>query len=134
MNNQQRICAIVRLQNDVKELRRENETLKTLLNAVKQVVLDNRPKDGVDGAPGKDGAPGRDGERGERGIPGRDADITVVGNAELTAAVAKLRSEKARAQAAFLVAIEENSRRRHSGLKRVLAAALNTLKRDAGLV
>lgn len=119
MKNQQRICAIVQLQNDVKELRREIATLKTLLNA----VLDTR---GV----GKDG---RDGVQGERGPAGRDADITVVGNAELTAAVAKLRSEKARAQAAFLIAIEENSQRPHSGLKRILAAALNTLKRESGL-
>ncbi len=123
---------------------------------------DGRPgRDGKDGAPSTiPGPPGRAGhsirsekgargERGEKGDSivgpkgdsivgpkgdkGERGDITIVGDAELAAAVAQLRAEKARAQAAFLVVLEENSKRPHSGLKKVLAATLEGLKRDAGL-
>ena len=71
-------------------------------------------RDGVDGKPARDGANGRDGRHGNDGKDGRDGidgklgpqgpkgepgDITVVGDAELLAAVKKVKEQKARALA-----------------------------------
>ncbi len=116
----------------VAELEAENKRLRVhLVGELKTAVNDakNAFHDGRDGAPGRDGESivGPKGDKGERG------DITIVGDVELQAAVTKLRAEKARAQAAFLVALDENSQRPHSGLKKVLAATLEGLKREAGL-
>jgi hypothetical protein len=116
--------------------------LLALDKAIKSVVLSPGPQGkqgqtGASGADGRNGNPGRDGRDGKDscvpGPQGPRGDITIVGDTELAAAVAQLRAEKARAQAAFLIAIDENSKRPHSGLKRVLTAILDTLKRDAGL-
>ena len=89
---------------------------------------------GRDGKDGVDGRPGSDCQcravKGDQGDPG---DITILGDAELQAAVTKLRFEKLRWQAALLREIEENAQCKHSGVQKVLALVLKKLKSDAGL-
>lgn len=83
-----------------------------------------------DGAPGKDGAKG---DTGATGAAGRDADVSIVGDPELVAAVGKLKAEKASVQAAFLLQVDRASKVGHAGLRKVLQQALDELKRDAEL-
>lgn len=82
--------------------------------------------DGTDGRNGKDGLPGPRGEKGERG------DLTVIGDAELKAAVFQLREEKTR----FIRALVERmaaAKNTPEYLRDHLLNHLATLKKDAGL-
>jgi hypothetical protein len=62
---------------------------------------------GPRGEKGADGLPGARGEKGDRGEKGESGDVTVVGNAELLAAVEKLRAQKAALQALLATRIAE---------------------------
>ena len=53
-------------------------------------------RDGTDGKNGRDGKDGRDGTDGAKGEPG---DLTIIGDSDLQAAVAKLRAQRAAALA-----------------------------------
>ena len=81
--------------------------LNNLLSDVQSlgVTLARGPQ-GAKGAPGNDGKDGKDsvvpGPPGPCGPQGPRGDVTIVGDAELQAAVEKLRAEKARVQAALL--------------------------------
>jgi hypothetical protein len=57
--------------------------------------------------------------------------LDVAGDAELRAAVEKLRARNAAWHAAWLMALEKNSTRRHPGLKTTIDAVLAKLKTEA---
>jgi hypothetical protein len=128
------------LHSKVQALQSAVEQLEAAQRRIKQELLTELTKYADEHFHGRDGKDGRDGNdcrcrvlRGDKGDKGERGDITVLGDSELQAAVAKLRADKMRVQTAFLRAVEENNSRPHSGLKRVSAAVLDTLKRDSGL-
>lgn len=92
-------------------------------------------RDGKNGQDGKDsivpGPAGKDSTvPGPKGEPG---DITVIGDAELHAAVLTLRAEKAKYTAALYEAFERNGKRRSPELRTMVDAVLRKLKADANV-
>jgi hypothetical protein len=62
---------------------------------------------GRDGKDGRDGVDGKDGAHGAKGDKGDPGDITVVGDAELQAGVAKLKAQKAAVLAKIIFNLEK---------------------------
>ena len=90
----------------------------------------------VPGPKGDRGEPGKDstvpGPKGERGAKGEPGSVTVVGDAELAAAVTTLRGQIAKARAALQVAMEDTGKLRGHAATHT-RIALERLKREAGL-
>lgn len=86
---------------------------------------------GQNGKDGRDGAPGAKGDKGDKGEPG---DITVIGPAEVKAAVAKARAaiiaREAKWQAALAHAFETNAQRKSPALKSIVDSVLRKMKND----
>jgi hypothetical protein len=128
---------LVDLENAVKELRRENNELRThlggqLANLVKDATATIQaslriPKDGAPGAAGRNGIDGVSikGDKGERG------DCTIPTESELAAAVNVLRLKLAKWQAAVLFQYEQNTGRTHSGLKKAIENTLKSIEQNA---
>ncbi len=128
---------LVDLENAVKELRRENNELRThlggqLTNLVKEATSTIQaslriPRDGAPGAAGRDGIDGQSikGDKGERG------DVCYVTSAEVTAQVQELRLKLAKWQAAVQFQYEQNTGRTHRGLQSVINSVLKTIEKDA---
>ena len=97
---------------------------------------------GERGAAGHDGVckcrtgiQGLKGDKGDnvKGDKGDRGDITIVGDAELLAAVSALKAKHVHFLAALSVQFERNAGRQHSGLQKTIDNVLQSLKRDAGL-
>jgi hypothetical protein len=90
----------------------------------------------VPGPKGDKGEPGKDstvpGPQGERGPQGPAGDVTVVGDAELRAAVEKLRGQIAKAKAALLVAMQDTGSLRGHAATHV-RLALERVQKESGL-
>jgi len=90
---------------------------------------------GLKGDRGEKGEKGERGERGERGPQGFDGppgSVTVIGDSELATAVKQLRAERAKIQAAILMAVADAGQL--TPTKRAsVNAALASLRRVAGI-
>lgn len=105
-----------------------------LKGKVTPAVIQAGPQ-GEQGPPGRDGCdgePGAQGPQGFQGPQGPRGDLTVVGDAELQAAVAQLKAEKLRFQAALVQQIAEVQTLSPPARAMVLAH-LQELKRRAGV-
>jgi hypothetical protein len=98
-------------------------------------VPGERGSDGANGKDGRDGKDGADGKTGAQGPKGEPGDITVIGDAELQAAVVELKAKHAKTRAALLDAMQRNAdrNRRTPGLFTMVDAVLRKLKADAEL-
>lgn len=119
---------IIALENAVKELRRETAELRVHLAGTLQTAINDAKHDiqasirvPKDGAPGRDGIDGKPGESiiGPQVLAGS---ITVIGDAELRAAVNVLRQKQIKWLAAIAHAREQNGQRPTS--QRVLIEAI----------
>ena len=126
---------LAELTSRVSELEAENKRLRvhlagelqTAIHAAKHFIQDSI-RVPVDGKDGRDGAQG---PQGIQGVPGRDC--TMPTESELADAVNALRLKLAKWQAAVLFQYEQNTGRKHQGLRAAIDAVLKNIERDAGL-
>ena len=95
----------------------------------------HRGERGIKGETGDTGAPGKDGKdgcsiTGPQGAKGDRGDVSIVGDAELKAAVLKLKKRHAALLGRIKYEQELNNKQPHSGLKKALEAILNTIARE----
>ncbi len=122
---------VAALQSAVEQLDAAHRRIKCELLTELQQYLDAHCH-GMNGKDGVDGRPGSDCQcREVKGDKGDKGDITVVGDAELLAAVTELKLRLAKWQGAVLFAAEQNGQTKHSGLKKAIELTLKGIEKRA---
>ena len=131
--NQKRILLETERNNALKSLEARVSALESLLPEVKALAEKPGPK-GERGEQGEASTiPGPKGDSGDIGPKGERGDVTVVSQSELYAGVVKLRKRHAAMLAALARAHEVNSTRKHSGLRSMIEAVLNTIASESNV-